>query len=152
MTSFCHFSYLCISVWPLNQISSQGFHSYYSQRPSCNSWSTLDLGFITATALVPHVRQPGHVFQYSLSSQGGWKRLCAKPISSSYHRMPQPGPSGSQFHVASGYLSLHGCSWCQPLRLLPRYQSRGYPRKPSGSVTRLQLLKLKLVFDDFQPG
>lgn len=50
LTLFCHSSYLCISVWPLNQISSQGFYSYYSQRPSCNSWSTTDLRFITEAA------------------------------------------------------------------------------------------------------
>lgn len=108
--------------------------------PSCNSWSTLDLRFITVTALVPHVRQPGHVFQYSLSSQEGSKRLCAKPISSSFHQRPQPGLARSQFHIASRYLSL--------ARLfLPQYQSREYPRKPPLSLTKLLPLTLKPAFD-----
>lgn len=107
LTLFCHSSYLCINVWPLNQISSQGFHSYYSQRPSCNSWSTTDLRFITETTLVPHVGQPGHIFQCSLPSQGGWKRLCAKPFSSACHQMPQPGQADHSF-------TLHQSSYHSP--------------------------------------
>lgn len=102
--SFLLFVYQCLATKP---ISSQGFHSYYSQRPSCNSWSTTDLRFITETTLVPHVGQPGHIFQCSLPSQGGWKRLCAKPFSSACHQMPQPGQADHSF-------TLHQSSYHSP--------------------------------------